>query len=179
MRAPAMTTAARIAWPPQFDATGARDLIIARDTPPGAPRPRCFVCGDPVTGAVIHVHHLLYLGRGGDGRPSNGGVVHGEEQASGCHITAIHRPPNSGFRCRVCSWQTAKWRGRCGQCQAWGTVEGDSPLAAAQGWTRSRHARRPRVYRTPLLCAVRGWIVLDDAGGWHEASEAEMAGDYT
>jgi DNA repair protein RadA/Sms len=27
------------------------------------------------------------------------------------------------FRCAECGWRTAKWTGRCGECQAWGTVE--------------------------------------------------------
>jgi DNA repair protein RadA/Sms len=27
------------------------------------------------------------------------------------------------FRCAECGWTTAKWVGRCGECQAWGTVE--------------------------------------------------------
>src|SRR5918992_2255728 len=26
------------------------------------------------------------------------------------------------LRCGGCGWQTAKWVGRCGECQAWGTV---------------------------------------------------------
>jgi DNA repair protein RadA/Sms len=26
------------------------------------------------------------------------------------------------YRCAECGWQTAKWVGRCGECQAWGTV---------------------------------------------------------
>ncbi|MBR7742661.1 DNA repair protein RadA [Phycicoccus sp. BSK3Z-2] len=26
------------------------------------------------------------------------------------------------FRCTECGWQTAKWVGRCGECQAWGSV---------------------------------------------------------
>jgi len=29
----------------------------------------------------------------------------------------------AGFRCAECGWQTLKWTGRCGECQAWGTVE--------------------------------------------------------
>ena len=29
----------------------------------------------------------------------------------------------SSFRCGECGWQTTKWVGRCGECQAWGTVE--------------------------------------------------------
>ncbi|MGH3496600.1 MAG: DNA repair protein RadA [Nocardioidaceae bacterium] len=27
------------------------------------------------------------------------------------------------FRCVECGWETAKWVGRCGECQAWGTVD--------------------------------------------------------
>lgn len=27
-----------------------------------------------------------------------------------------------GFRCTECGWTTIKWAGRCGECQAWGTV---------------------------------------------------------
>ncbi|KAB2350794.1 DNA repair protein RadA [Actinomadura rudentiformis] len=26
------------------------------------------------------------------------------------------------YRCSECGWQTSKWVGRCGECQAWGTV---------------------------------------------------------
>jgi hypothetical protein len=139
-----MTTSSLKAWPKEFAPT-VRELVIARDTPPGMGRPCCTVCGEPVTGAVIHVHHILYLSRLGNGRPSNGTVVHGEGQGDGCHITRIHH---------------------------------DGTTAAAVGWARSRHARKPRIYRSPILCAWRGWICLDDDGGWHEASDAELHGDY-
>ena len=27
------------------------------------------------------------------------------------------------YRCSECGWSTGKWAGRCGECQAWGTVE--------------------------------------------------------
>lgn len=32
---------------------------------------------------------------------------------------------NSGqnFRCGECGWTAVKWVGRCGECQAWGTLE--------------------------------------------------------
>ncbi len=35
-----------------------------------------------------------------------------------------------GYRCAECGWTTAKWVGRCGECQAWGTVEevGSTPV---------------------------------------------------
>lgn len=32
-------------------------------------------------------------------------------------------PKSSGYRCGECGWQTGKWVGRCGECQAWGTLE--------------------------------------------------------
>ena len=27
------------------------------------------------------------------------------------------------FRCSECGWSSQKWVGRCGECQAWGSVE--------------------------------------------------------
>ena len=32
------------------------------------------------------------------------------------------KPPRSPYRCSECGWETAKWVGRCGECQAWGSV---------------------------------------------------------
>ncbi len=29
----------------------------------------------------------------------------------------------ASYRCAECGWQAAKWVGRCGECQAWGSVE--------------------------------------------------------
>ncbi|CAM3965437.1 DNA repair protein RadA [Nocardiopsis rhodophaea] len=33
------------------------------------------------------------------------------------------KPPKTTFRCAECGWTTLKWVGRCGECQAWGTVD--------------------------------------------------------
>ena len=48
---------------------------------------------------------------------------------------ATKKPPGErpNQRCRECGWTTAKWVGRCGECQAWGTVEevGAAPVGAA------------------------------------------------
>ncbi|MBB2986208.1 DNA repair protein RadA [Terracoccus luteus] len=38
----------------------------------------------------------------------------------------------AGYRCAECGWQTAKWVGRCGECQAWGTVAEVGGVAAAR-----------------------------------------------
>jgi DNA repair protein RadA/Sms len=42
-------------------------------------------------------------------------------------------PAGTVFRCTECGWQAPKWVGRCGECQAWGTIKesGISPLARA------------------------------------------------
>jgi DNA repair protein RadA/Sms len=32
-------------------------------------------------------------------------------------------PKAPGYKCAECGWTTAKWVGRCGECQAWGSVE--------------------------------------------------------
>src|ERR1700745_142270 len=42
-------------------------------------------------------------------------------------------PAGSGFRCTECGWQAAKWTGRCGECQAWGTVQEAVLLRQARG----------------------------------------------
>jgi DNA repair protein RadA/Sms len=45
--------------------------------------------------------------------------------------TARSRP---SYRCAECGWTTSKWVGRCGECQAWGSVE---EAGAATGRTAS------------------------------------------
>lgn len=34
------------------------------------------------------------------------------------------------YRCSECGWSAAKWAGRCGECQAWGTVAEAGPVRA-------------------------------------------------
>ena len=41
--------------------------------------------------------------------------------------------PRPSYRCTECGWETAKWVGRCGECQAWGSVaEGAVPTGRTQ-----------------------------------------------
>ncbi|MFD6094956.1 DNA repair protein RadA [Nocardiopsis flavescens] len=45
------------------------------------------------------------------------------------------------FRCAECGWTSLKWVGRCGECQAWGTVEeagAPAPMAVAPAAVTSR-----------------------------------------
>ncbi|MGN6130574.1 MAG: DNA repair protein RadA [Nocardioidaceae bacterium] len=45
--------------------------------------------------------------------------------------------PRPSYRCSECGWETAKWVGRCGECQAWGSVAEAAavPQARAQATT--------------------------------------------
>ncbi|GAA4636848.1 hypothetical protein GCM10023196_088230 [Actinoallomurus vinaceus] len=52
------------------------------------------------------------------------------EPPTGGPRTPSHTPFDGGaksvkqaYRCAECGWQTSKWVGRCGACQAWGTVD--------------------------------------------------------
>ncbi|MFJ2621384.1 DNA repair protein RadA [Glutamicibacter sp. NPDC087344] len=37
--------------------------------------------------------------------------------------TSTRSKSTASFKCSECGWTTVKWVGRCGECQAWGTVE--------------------------------------------------------
>ena len=51
------------------------------------------------------------------------------------------------FTCRECGWTTPKWVGRCGECQAWGTVEEHAPTG---GRTKSTSVASP----APSITAI-------------------------
>src|SRR3954451_17100253 len=48
-----------------------------------------------------------------------------------------------GYRCAECGWTTPKWVGRCGECQAWGTiVETATPAGITQARAATQAARQ-------------------------------------
>ena len=57
------------------------------------------------------------------------------------------RPARPGYRCAECGWTAAKWVGRCGECQAWGSVAEDAGGGGAAprtvAVTPTRTAARP------------------------------------
>jgi DNA repair protein RadA/Sms len=54
----------------------------------------------------------------------------GEAAAPARASRAAARAPRPAYRCAECGWTAAKWVGRCGECQAWGTlVEAGAPVA--------------------------------------------------
>lgn len=54
--------------------------------------------------------------------------------------------PRPTYRCAECGWTTAKWVGRCGECQAWGSVE----ETAAPTGPRTAPARAVRRAAQPI-----------------------------
>jgi DNA repair protein RadA/Sms len=64
----------------------------------------------------------------------------------------------SAYRCTECGWQAAKWSGRCGECQAWGTV---TETAAPATRLRAIFARGPVAVGTPAVPI--GKVDADDA----------------
>ncbi|HEX2177213.1 MAG TPA: DNA repair protein RadA [Nocardioidaceae bacterium] len=62
------------------------------------------------------------------------------------------------YRCGECGWETAKWVGRCGECQAWGTVD-------------EVGAPRSRVSAGPVSAPARPMTRIDV-----EASTAQSCG---
>lgn len=57
---------------------------------------------------------------------------------------ASRRPAPPAFSCTECGWTTAKWVGRCGECQQWGTVQ---EQAAQTGIIRQTAALVPTAER--------------------------------
>jgi DNA repair protein RadA/Sms len=51
------------------------------------------------------------------------------------------------YRCSECGWTTLRWAGRCGECQAWGTVEDVAAERASSRGTASVAVTGARVAR--------------------------------
>ncbi len=55
------------------------------------------------------------------------------------NLTGMAKSPNL-YQCSECGWTTPRWVGRCGECQAWGSVAG---AAAPRGRVASTTPGRP------------------------------------
>ncbi len=69
---------------------------------------------------------------------------------------ATTRKSAPAYRCTECGWTAVKWVGRCGECQAWGTVQ-ESAAAKAGPATAATSASQPAVPVTEVeaTAAVR------------------------
>jgi DNA repair protein RadA/Sms len=57
----------------------------------------------------------------------------------------------AGYRCTECGWQAPKWTGRCGECQAWGTVEEAGTPRLARAGIRAVTYRTAAPASTPAV----------------------------
>ena len=53
------------------------------------------------------------------------------------------RPARPGYACTECGWTAAKWAGRCGECQAWGSVVEDAPTGSGPRTVTTSPTRSP------------------------------------
>src|SRR3954469_25635585 len=65
---------------------------------------------------------------------------------------ATAKTPRPSYHCHECGWETGKWVGRCGECQAWGTVV-------------ERSAPKSRVQAGPVTAPARpiGEVPIEDS----------------
>jgi DNA repair protein RadA/Sms len=56
----------------------------------------------------------------------------------------------TAYRCTECGWQTAKWSGRCGECQTWGTVTEVGGAVGSRVRTISAHRVAPSTPAMPI-----------------------------
>ena len=61
----------------------------------------------------------------------------------------------SDFRCTECGWTSIKWVGRCGECQAWGTVEERGAPKVKEVRAAAPSARAQRISQVSTESAQR------------------------
>ena len=70
----------------------------------------------------------------------------------------VEDPPAPSYQCSECGWTSAKWVGRCGECQAWGSVAEARPprrpRAEAGPGDQRRACRSPRSRSRPRRSAA-------------------------
>ena len=79
-------------------------------------------------------------------------------------------PPKSarGYRCRECGWETVAYVGRCGECQAWNTLEQYAASARPTAGSNRRGVTAIPARTVPLES------VPDDAGERMETEIPEL-----
>jgi len=56
----------------------------------------------------------------------------------------------TSHRCSACGWTTARWVGRCGECQAWGTVAEVGSAHVAAALSKAARSGPPRSAAVPI-----------------------------
>ncbi|MFC6237087.1 DNA repair protein RadA [Longivirga aurantiaca] len=69
-----------------------------------------------------------------------------------------------GFRCTECGWTSPKWVGRCGECQAWGTVAEVSAPTSASGLKARTDGVAPTRAARPVSQIAEQEVVRSSSG---------------
>ena len=95
---------------------------------------------------------------------------------------ATRQPPRPSYRCSECGWAATKWVGRCGECQAWGSVgeTGAAPVrTTSAGVVRDPARPIPDIDVTTARARATGVDELDRVlgGGLVPGSVVLLAGE--
>lgn len=69
-----------------------------------------------------------------------------------------------GFRCTECGWTSPKWVGRCGECQAWGTVAEVSAPTSSSGLKARTDGVAPTRAARPVSQIAEEHVVRSSSG---------------
>ena len=69
-----------------------------------------------------------------------------------------------GFRCTECGWTSPKWVGRCGECQAWGTVAEVSAPTSGSGLKARTDGVAPTRAARPVSQIAEQEVVRSSSG---------------
>ncbi len=69
-----------------------------------------------------------------------------------------------GFRCTECGWTSPKWVGRCGECQAWGTVGEVSAPTSSSGLKARTDGVAPTRAARPVSQIAEQEVVRSSSG---------------
>ena len=72
----------------------------------------------------------------------------------------------SNYRCAECGWMTPKWAGRCGECQAWGTIVDAAEMSTGFGRSGSARAVRPIAVSDARAAKSITAISADEVAHW-------------
>ena len=70
------------------------------------------------------------------------GSGRGPARAAGRSAAKTAKDARPAFKCGECGWTSTRWVGRCGECQAWGTLE-EAGSGAPAGVTQARTVAVP------------------------------------
>ena len=144
--------------------------------------------------ALCAAHRCVRARRASTSARSAARVLRAALSAAPATVSAMAKVSDCrAFECSECGWRSAKWAGRCGECQAWGSVaeaRTSGPAAAARRTGRGCRSGRDAAVRRPCPIGAGGrrprpgpgppaWASWTGcwAAGWSPARVVLLAGE--